>query len=67
MGSVVKDKVGELEKITREGRSRKMMKKVVVCVHSMLGKNNLLFQFEYGQKEEMSSSLLVCFKIKIGG
>ena len=30
VGSVVKAKVGELEKITRKGRSRRMSKEVVV-------------------------------------
>ena len=32
VGSVVKAKVGELEKITRKGRSRRMRKEVVGCV-----------------------------------
>ena len=32
VGSVVKTKVGELEKITRKGRSRSMRKEDVGCV-----------------------------------
>ena len=32
VGSVVKAKVGELEKITREGRSRRMIRDVLGCV-----------------------------------
>ena len=51
VGSVVNAKVGDLNKITREGRSRRMRKEVVTYVHSVVGKNNFLFQFEYGQKK----------------
>ena len=51
VGSVVKAKVGELENITREGRSRRMRKEVVGCVQRVVGKNKLLFLFEYGQKK----------------
>ena len=32
-----------------------MKKEVVGCVHDVVRKNNLLFQFEYGQKIDMSS------------
>ena len=42
VGSVVKAKVGELEKITREGRSRRMRKEVVGCVQRVFGKNKFL-------------------------
>ena len=59
VGSVVKAKFGELEKIIREGRSRMMRKEVMGCVHSLVGKKDLLVQFEYGNKKEVSSSLLV--------
>ena len=58
VGSVVKAKVGELEKIIRKGRSRRMRKEVVGCVHSVVGKNNFLVLFEDGQKEEIDSCLL---------
>ena len=51
VGSVVKAKVGELEKITREGIIRSTRKEVVGCVQSVVGKNNLFIQFEYGQKK----------------
>ena len=48
VGSVVKAKVGELEKVTREGRSRRMRKEVLGCVHSVVGKKEFLVIFEYG-------------------
>ena len=51
VGSVVKAKVGELEKITREVRSRRMRKDVVGFVHRLVGKNNFLVLFEDGQKK----------------
>ena len=57
VGSVVKAKVGELEKITRKGR--RMRKEVVVCVHSVVGKNKFLVIFEYVQKKEIGSCSLV--------
>ena len=42
VGSVVKEKVGDLEDITREGGISRMSKVVVVCVHDVEGKNNFL-------------------------
>ena len=60
MGSVVKAKFGELEKITGEGRRRKTRKEVVGCIQSAVGKKNLLVQFEDGQKKEIGYSAL-CF------
>ena len=51
LGSVVKAKVEELENITREGRSRRMRENVVVCVQSVVVKNNFLFQFGDRQKK----------------
>ena len=59
VGSIVKAKVGELENITREGRSRSMRKEVVGCVQIVVGKNNLLFIFKYGQNKEIGSCSLV--------
>ena len=59
MGSVVKAKVGELEKITMEGRIRRMRKDVVGRVHSVVWKKKLLVLLEYEQKKNMGSSLLV--------
>ena len=50
-GSVVKAKVGELEQISREGRSRRMRKEVVGCVQSVVGKKKLLVQFKDGQRK----------------
>ena len=45
VGSVVKSKVGELEKITRKGRSRRMRKDVVGGVQRVVGKNKFLVIF----------------------
>ena len=59
VGSVVKAKVGELEKITRDGRSRRMRKEVVGCVQSVVGKKKFLVLFKDGQKKDMGSCLLV--------
>ena len=50
MGSVVKAEVGELEKIKREGRIRRMRKEVVGCVQSVVGKNKFLVIFENGDE-----------------
>ena len=43
--SVVKVNVGELDNITREGRSGNMRKEAVRCVQALVGNNNYLFQF----------------------
>ena len=43
--------VGELEKITREGRIRRTRKEVVGCVHSVVGKKKFLVLFEDSQKK----------------
>ena len=59
VGSVVKSKVGELEKITREGRSSRIRKEVVGCFQSVVGKKKFLVLFEYGQKKDMGSCSLV--------
>ena len=44
VGSVVKAKVGELENITREVRSRRISKEVVRCVQAVVGKKNFPVQ-----------------------
>ena len=59
VGSVVKAKVQELEKITREGGSRRIRKEVVGCVQSLVMKKKFFVLFEYGQKKEIGSCLLV--------
>ena len=59
VGSVVKSKVGELEKITREVRIRRMRKEVVGCVQSVVGKKKFLVKFKYDHKKQISSSSLV--------
>ena len=43
---VVKSKVGELENITREEKTRRMMNEVVGCVQAVVGKKKFLVQFE---------------------
>ena len=53
-----------MEKITREGRSRKARKEVVGCIQSAVGKKNFLVQFEDGQKKEISYSHLVFLSSK---
>ena len=55
VGSVVKAKVGELEKISREGRSRRMRKYVVGCVQTIIGKKKFLIKFEDGHNIDMGS------------
>ena len=49
LGSVLKSKVGELEKTTRERRIRSMRIEVMGCVQSVTGKKKLLIQFKDGQ------------------
>ena len=51
VGSVVKAKVGEFEKITREGRSKRMRKEVVGCVQSVVGNNKFILLFEGGRRK----------------
>ena len=48
VGSVVKAKVGELENITSELRSRSMRKEVMGCVQDVAVKKKFLVQFEDG-------------------
>ena len=42
VGSIVKAKVGEWEKTTRDGGIRRTRKKVVGCVNSVVGKKKFL-------------------------
>ena len=67
VGSLIKAKVGNMEENTREGRSRRMSKDVVGCVHSVVGKKKFLVQFEDGQKRDMRSCSLVyiCWKQEV--
>ena len=64
VGSFVNAKVGYLENITREGIIKRIMKEVVGCVQSVVGKKKSLIQFKDGQKKEISSSLLVFLSSK---
>ena len=64
LGSVVKAKVGEFEKTTKEGRIRRTRKYVMGCIQSVVGKKNFLIQFEDGQKKDISSYSLVFLSSK---
>ena len=64
VGFVVKEEVGELENITREGRIRSMSKSVVGFVHGVVGKKKFPVQLKYGHKKEISSYLLVFLNSK---
>ena len=64
VGSVVKAMVGNLEKTTREGRSSRMRKEVMECVHASVVKKKFLLKLEYGQKKRISSSSLVFLSLK---
>ena len=64
VGSVVKAKIGALEKIAGKERSRRMRKEVVGYVQSVVGKKNLLVQFNDGHKKEIGSSLLMFLSSK---
>ena len=48
VGSVVKARVGELENITREGKSGGIRKEEVGCDQAVVGEKKFLFQSEYG-------------------
>ena len=45
VGSLVKAKVGKMEKNTREGGIGRMRKEVVGCVQSVVGKKKILVKF----------------------
>ena len=64
VGSVVKANVGEMENIAREVISIRIMKEVVVCVHAVLGKKSFLFQFEYENNKDISSSSIMFLSSK---
>ena len=59
VGYVVKSKVGELEKTTWEGRSRRMWREVVGCVQRVVGNYKFRVLFEDWQKKEIDSCSLV--------
>ena len=48
VGSVVNARVGELENITREGKSGGIRKEEVGCDQAVVGEKRFLFQSEYG-------------------
>ena len=53
-----------MENNTREGRSWSTKKEVVGCVHSLMGKEKLTFQFEDGQNREMGYFFLYIYVLK---
>ena len=54
VGSVVKSKVGDMDDNTREGRTRRIGKEVVRCVHDVVGNKKFIVKVEDGQKRDMS-------------
>ena len=59
LGSVVKEKVGDMGDNNREGRHTRLRKEVVGCAQDVVGNKKFLVEFKYGKKKEMSSCLLV--------
>ena len=53
LGSIVKEKVGEKEDNKREGIITRTRKEVVVCVQDVVGNNNFVDKFEYGENIKM--------------
>ena len=58
VGTLLKEKVREVEDNTREVIIRRISREVVVCVQYALGKNNLPVKFEYGHKRYISASFI---------
>ena len=58
VGSIVTEKVGDMGRKTKEGRSRMVSKEVVECVQYLMGENKFLVQFEDGQNIYMGYFLL---------
>ena len=63
-GTLVKEKVREVQEQTREGRINRVSKYVVGCFQDVIVKKKFLVQFEYGQNIDMSSCSLqyICLK-----
>ena len=64
VGSVVKSKVGDLEKNTREVRISRTRKELLGGVQDVFGNKNLLVQLKYGQKKDISYYSLVFLSLK---
>ena len=56
VGSLVKEKVRNMEENKREVRDRRISKYVVGCIQTVVGKKKFLVQFQYGQNKYMSAS-----------
>ena len=59
VGSVVKAKAGEMEEKKREGRSRRMRKLVMGCVHAVVGKKRFVISIQRWA-EETDDFLFAC-------
>ena len=68
VGSVVKEKVGDMEEKNRECRRSRTRKYVVGYVQAVVWKEIFLVQFEDGQKKEMNYCSLqyFCSKEEVG-
>ena len=64
VGYVVKAKDGDMDDNKREGISRRTRKEVVGYVQDVVETKTLLVQFKYGQKKDMSSSLIMFLCLK---
>ena len=58
VGSAVKAKVGESEKITREGINRRMRKEVVVCLQTVVGEKKSIVKLVMFRRKISSYSLV---------
>ena len=64
VGSIITEKVRDMEEDTIEVGTRSIMEGVMGCVQAVVGKKKLMVQFEDGQWQDISSPLLlyVCSK-----
>ena len=51
MGSIVTEKVGEIEEKTRVGRGRRLRKEVMICIKDVVEKNRFKFILTYWQEK----------------
>ena len=58
-GLVVRAKVGEMDEKTREGGSIRMMKEVVGCAQTVVGKKKFCIQFKDDKYKYMSTGQLM--------
>ena len=53
VGTVVKEKIGELEEEVRARFPRKMKKELTILVQGISGKKMFLVRFQYGWKKDL--------------